>query len=63
MDWYSSFQLLRFLTRFLYAPYALHAFTLFSAQELLMIIENTLNSEVLYINLVLSRTTRKAYEN
>ena len=48
MDGYSQFQPVRFLTRFLYTAHALHAFKLFSAQEFLMILENTLKSEFLY---------------
>ena len=54
------FQPVRFLARSLYTAHALHAFTLFSAQEFLMILENNVESELLHSNLVICFATSKA---
>ena len=62
MDWYSQFQPVRFLTRFLHTPHVLHAFALFSAQEFLMSLENTLKSEFLYNNPVQLEKHRQPME-
>ena len=54
------------LNKVLYTEHALHPFTLFSAQEVFMILEKNLNSELLHNNLAICLQFEKlqtAYEN